>query len=453
MGVKARNNPRKIPLENRKSSFDEVYYGFTEEEALKEAERCLQCKIPLCRKGCPANNDIPSFIRLIKERNYEKAFELSMSYNFSPSICGRCCPHENQCEGSCVLGKKGEPVNIGALERFMGDLVFKKFVVNKTNRGKGLKVAVIGFGPAGMSAAYNLASAGAEVTVFEKESYPGGLLYDGIPSYRLPKNIVTELAALIERAGATIKYNTSVGKDITIPEIQKVFDAIFIATGEPEAYSMNIEGEELQGVFLARPYLREVNLWSAGLIDKKPAIGRHVVVVGGGNVAMDSIRTTVRLGAEKVTLLYRRSEKEMPATRDEINLAREEGIEFMFLTNPVKIIGDNSGNVSYIRCIRMRLGEPDESGRRRPIPIKGSEFEIEADTIIMAIGQSPDKSVLNGTEIKTKKWGHINVDKETLQTNIKNIYAGGDVVTGGRTVIEAFVAGKKASQWILKTKK
>ena len=388
-GRKPRDEYRKIDDKRRRTGFEEVYVGFTEEEAQEEASRCLNCRVPMCRKGCPANVDIPGFIQLILQKKYKEAYDLIRSFNYAPAVCSRCCPQEKQCEGNCVLGKKLQPVHIGALERFVADQVFKNHREDRITAKTDKRVAIVGCGPAGMSAAYHLLKKGIPVTVYEKEDYCGGLLYDGIPTYRLPDDIVRKLVDILKEMGAEIKNNVHVGKDITINDLREQYNAIFIAAGEAEAYSMGIEGEDLKGVYLAKPFLRQVNLWADGKIHEKPEIGDTVVVVGGGNVAMDSVRCAVRLGARKVILVYRRSEMEMPATREELELAKDEGVEFMYLTNPKRILG-RDGRVTAVECLRMRLGEPDRSGRRRPIPVEGSEFTIDTDTVIMAIGQSPD---------------------------------------------------------------
>jgi len=444
-----REQDPKIRIKN----FDEVPYGYSEEEAIKEASRCLQCKKPPCVSGCPADINIPLFIKAIKEKRFFDAISIIKQTNNLPAVCGRVCPQEDQCEQLCILSKKGKPINIGNLERFAADWEFK----NKNQNGKSiatkhkdsLKVAIIGAGPAGLTCAADLVKMGYDVTVFEALHKPGGVLTYGIPEFRLPKHIVIKEVEEIKNLGVEIKYNYVIGKIQTIDELRKKgFKAFFIATGAGLPHFMNIEGENLNGVYSANEFLTRVNLMKAYKFpeyDTPINIGKKIAVVGGGNVAMDSARSALRLGAENVYVIYRRTENEMPARIDEIHHAKEEGVQFYFLTNPVEIIGDEKGNVKKVICIKNELGEPDDSGRRRPVEIKGSEFEIEIDTLIVAIGNGSNPLLLNTISgLKLTKRGNIIADDKGL-TSVSDIFAGGDIVTGSATVISAMGAGKKAA--------
>ncbi|MFH1665420.1 MAG: NADPH-dependent glutamate synthase, partial [Candidatus Omnitrophota bacterium] len=382
----------------RVKNFREVPYGYTEEEAVEEALRCLECKNPPCVKGCPADINIPSFIKAIKERRFKDAISIIKETNNLPAVCGRVCPQEDQCEKMCVLIKTGKPINIGSLERFAADRE-KEHAQGPAEPVKRApatleKVAVIGAGPAGLTCAADLAKMGYEVTVFESLHKPGGVLTYGIPEFRLPKDIVEREVGEIQELGVEIKYNYIIGRTKKIEDLRREgFKAFFIGTGAGLPYFLGIEGENLIGVYSANEFLTRVNLMKAYKFpeyDTPINVGRTVAVVGAGNVAMDAARCALRLGAEKVYIVYRRSEEEMPARIDEVHHAKEEGIEFRLLTNPVRIVGDDKGNVSKMVCLRNELAQPDESGRRRPVPIKGSEFEIDVDTVVIAIGNGPN---------------------------------------------------------------
>ncbi|PNR92409.1 bifunctional dihydroorotate dehydrogenase B NAD binding subunit/NADPH-dependent glutamate synthase [Petrotoga sp. 9PWA.NaAc.5.4] len=452
---------KKQPPEVRKHNFQEVAYGYCLEEAMMEAERCLQCPDSAynCIKGCPVGIDIRGFIREIKEGNLAKSAEILKSYNNLPAICGRVCPQENQCEGACTLGKSGifEPVAIGRLERFVADWervqrkTEEKKEVIKINEFRG-KVAVVGAGPAGLTVAADLAKIGYYVKIFEALHKPGGVLTYGIPEFRLPKQIVFEEVEYVKSLGVEIETDVVVGKTITIDELRENFDAIFIGTGAGTPKFLNISGENLNGVYSSSEFLTRVNLMKAyqfPLVDTPVKKGKNVVVVGGGNVAMDASRSALRLGAESVTVVYRRTEEEMPARKEEYENAVEEGINFMWLTNPIECKGDETGNLISIICQKMKLGEPDSSGRRRPVPVENSEIEIPADLFIVAIGQESNKVLLNAfPELKLNKWGYIEADPITGATSIEGIYAGGDIVTGAATVIEAMGAGKRSAKAI-----
>ncbi|MCG2825658.1 MAG: NADPH-dependent glutamate synthase [Thermoplasmatales archaeon] len=443
--------PEQEPKERIKN-FNEVAFGYDEESAVKEAGRCLNCKKPFCVKGCPVEIDIPCFIKLIKERKFDEAISKIKEKNTLPGICGRVCPQETQCEQLCVIGKKGEPVAIGRLERFAADWERKKGIkapekVNQT----GKKVAVVGSGPAGLTCAAELARIGHSVTIFESLHKTGGVLMYGIPEFRMPKAIVEAEINYIQQLGVKIYTDMVVGKSIMVDEMLQDFDAVFIGTGAGLPMFMHIPNENLNGVYSANEFLTRVNLMKAYKFpeyDTPVSVGKRVAVVGAGNVAMDSARTSLRLGAEQVFIVYRRSEKEMPARKEEVEHAKEEGVIFMLLTNPVKIFGDEQGFVKKMECIRMRLGEPDESGRRRPLPIKASEFIMDVDTVIVAIGQRPNPLVpktIKGLEIG--KHGNIITD-ENGKTSIEGVFAGGDIATGAATVISAMGMGKKSAEAI-----
>lgn len=439
----------------RINSFDEVALGYSEEQAVLEASRCLNCKKPLCIEGCPVEINIPAFINFIKERKYADAIRTIKEKNNLPAICGRVCPQENQCEKRCVLGKKHQPVAIGNLERFVADWDMKQEgntePVQVSPSGK--KVAIVGSGPAGLTAAADLARLGHQVTVFEALHTAGGVLVYGIPEFRLPKIIVEREIEGIRRLGVEIKTNMVVGKVHTVNELMaQGYAAVFIATGAGLPYFMNIPGENLNGVYSANEFLTRTNLMKAYLFPEYLTpirLGKRVAVIGAGNVAMDSARTALRLGALESYIVYRRSEQEMPARKDEIEHAREEGVQFKLLTSPVEIRGDENGWVRSMICQRFELGEPDESGRRRPVAIPGSEYEMEVDTVIMAIGQGPNPLIGQTTpDLQLNRHGNIVADANTGQTSKPGVFAGGDIVTGAATVIQAMGAGKKAARAI-----
>ncbi|MCD6169428.1 MAG: NADPH-dependent glutamate synthase [Candidatus Latescibacteria bacterium] len=436
----------------RVRNFNEVALGYSAQQAVKEASRCLQCKKPSCISGCPVNIDIPGFIKLITEKDFEGAFYKIRENNSLPAICGRVCPQESQCEKLCVLGRRGEPVAIGRLERFVADYSLQKgkIKIEKVAKSNGKRVAVVGSGPAGLTVAGDLAKMGYEVTVFEGLHKPGGVLVYGIPEFRLPKAIVQQEIDSISRMGVRIKTNMVIGKVYTVDELlQNGFDAVFIGSGAGLPRFMHIPGENLNGVYSANEYLTRTNLMKAYLFPEYHTpikSGRKVAVIGGGNVAMDSARTALRLGAEKVFNIYRRSRTEMPARAEEVENAEEEGVEFVFLSAPVRIIGDEQGWVRAIECVRMELGEPDESGRRRPIPLPGSEYTLEVDTVVVAIGTDVNPIIPSTTpDLERNPRGYIIASQETGQTSKPGVFAGGDIVTGSATVISAMGAGKKAA--------
>lgn len=436
--------------EVRAHNFEEVCYGYNKEEALLEATRCLNCKNPRCVQACPVNIRIPDFIARLREGDIEGAADVIARDSSLPAVCGRVCPQETQCEGSCILGVKGEPVAIGKLERFTADYMREnKGVPAAVKVEGGAKVAIIGSGPAGLACASDLAKAGYDVTIFEALHEAGGVLVYGIPEFRLPKDSVLKHEIDAVRAlGVKIETDVVVGRTITIDSLMdnEGFKAVFIGSGAGLPKFMGIPGENLCGVFSANEFLTRNNLMKAWREDYLTPIhaGRKVCVVGGGNVAMDAARTALRLGAE-VHIVYRRTEKELPARKEEVHHAQQEGIVFDMLTNPVEILGDDNGWVRALKCIRMELGEPDESGRRSPVPIEGSEFEISADTVIMALGTSPNPLLSNTTEgLDTTKRGCLVADDNGATTR-KGVFAGGDAVTGAATVILAMGAGRRAA--------
>lgn len=440
------------PAEERKKNFNEVTLGYTKEDALAEASRCLSCKEPKCVEGCPVNVDIPGFIKLLCEEDFSGAIEKIKGTNALPAICGRVCPQETQCEALCVLGKKGQPVAIGRLERFCADYERQQGVkVPEVPEPTGNKVAVVGSGPAGLTAAADLAKLGHKVTVFESLHKAGGVLSYGIPEFRLPKEIVRQEVEYIKQLGVEFKPNYIIGRIKTLDELCDEFDAVFLGTGAGLPSFMGIPGENFNGVYSANEFLTRVNLMKAydPEYDTRVRLGKHVVVVGGGNVAMDAARSALRLGAEEVSIVYRRGEDEMPARREEIEHAKEEGITFRLLTNPVRILGDEKFNATAVECIKMELGEPDKSGRRSPVPVEGSEFTIPADVVVIAIGTSPNPMIFKGSEgLDQNKRGTVVADEETGATSKCGVFAGGDVVTGAATVISAMGAGKKAAKAI-----
>lgn len=437
----------------RGKNFNEVALGYTEEQALEEANRCLQCPKPQCVAGCPVEISIPEFIKLLKEGKYEEAAKKVKEKNALPAICGRVCPQEEQCQRLCIMGKVGEPVSIGRLERFVADWERAKGVkAPKDPTPTGKKVAVIGAGPAGLTVAAELAKLGHKVVIFEALHLPGGVLVYGIPEFRLPKSIVQAEVEYVQKLGAELRNGYLIGRIHTIPEMLKTgYDAVFIGTGAGLPAFLGVPGEDLGGVYSANEFLIRVNLmksYAFPTYDTPIRIGKHVVVIGGGNVAMDSARSALRLGAEEVCIVYRRSREEMPARQEEIENAEEEGILCRFLANPMRFIGDEKGWVKAMECICMELGPPDESGRRRPVPVKGSEFVMDTDTVVVAVGRTPNPIIQSTTEgLAVTKWGTLVVD-ENMKTSIDGVYAGGDIVTGEATVISAMGAGKKAAKAI-----
>jgi glutamate synthase (NADPH/NADH) small chain len=438
----------KIRIQN----FDEVALGYTREQARREAARCLQCKKQPCVAGCPVEIDIPAFIAKIKEGDFMGAIHKIKEKNNLPAVCGRVCPQEEQCEKVCVLAKKGQPIAIGRLERFAADYEFTQGDIRVPDPPlkTGKKVAVIGAGPAGLTVAGDLAKMGHDVTVFEALHKAGGVLVYGIPEFRLPKSIVQVEVDYVRKLGAEIKPNMIIGQAISVDELlSDGYDAMFVGTGAGLPYFLGVPGENLNGVYSANEFLTRNNLMKSYLFpeyDTPVRVASHVAVVGGGNVAMDAARIAKRLGADHVYLVYRRSRTEMPAREEEIINAEEEGIELQLLTNPTRVIGDEKGWVKGIECIRMELGEPDASGRRRPVPIKGSEFVLDAEVVVSAIGQGPNPLLTKNTSgLELTKWGNIVADPETGKTSKKGVFAGGDIVTGAATVILAMGAGKKAA--------
>lgn len=435
----------------RATNFEEVCLGYNEEEAVKEASRCLNCKKPMCVTKCPVSIGIPEFIQHVKNKEFEEAAKTIAKYSALPAVCGRVCPQEIQCEGKCVLGIKGEPVAIGKLERFVADWSREHNVdLSEREESKNKKVAVIGSGPAGLTCAGDLAKKGYDVTIFEALHEPGGVLVYGIPEFRLPKEtVVKHEIENVKKLGVKIETNVIIGRTVTIDELieEEKFDAVFIGSGAGLPRFMGIPGENANGVFSANEFLTRNNLMKAfkDEYDTPIKVGQKVAVVGGGNVAMDAARTALRLGAE-VHIVYRRSEEELPARVEEVHHAKEEGIIFNLLTNPVEILEDEKGWVKGMKCIKMELGEPDESGRRRPVEIKDSEFVMDVDTVIMSLGTSPNpliSSTTKGLEINKRKC--IVAEEETGLTTREGVYAGGDAVTGAATVILAMGAGKQAA--------
>ena len=440
----------------RARNFMEVPYGYTPEEAVHEASRCLTCLKPSCREGCPVAVNIPSFIKLVKEGKFVEAAWKIKEDNAMPAVCGRVCPQEIQCESLCVLGKKGEPVAIGNLERFVADYEREKGEVQIPGKPKptGRKVAIIGSGPAGLTCAADLIKAGHTVTLFEALHKPGGVLIYGIPEFRLPKAIVEQEVEYIKKLGVELAVNAVVGKLYTIDELfnERGYDACFIATGAGLPMFLGIPGENLNGIYSANEFLTRANLMKAYLFpeyDTPIKRGKKVAVFGGGNVAMDAARVALRLGAEKVYLIYRRSQAEMPARKAEIHHAQEEGVQLLLLTNPLRFIDDGKGNVAAIECIKMELGDPDASGRRKPSPVKGSEFQVEIDVAIPAIGtRSNPLLTKTAPDLALNKKGYIIADEETGMTSKRGVFAGGDIITGSATVILAMGAGRKAAKSI-----
>ena len=449
MSLKKNEMPSQAP-DVRNKNFLEVALGYTQEQALDEAQRCLHCKNKPCVSGCPVGIHIPEFIRKVAEGDFEGAYQIITQQSSLPAVCGRVCPQETQCEQKCVRGIKGEPVAIGRLERFVADWHNAHgAAAPKKPAPNGHRVAVVGSGPSGLTCAGDLAKKGYEVTVFEALHTAGGVLVYGIPEFRLPKDIVQKEIDTLKALGVDVQTNMVIGRVLSVDELlEQGYEAVFIGSGAGLPRFMNIPGENLKGVYSANEFLTRVNLMKAYLPGSNTPVerARRVAVVGGGNVARDAARCAKRLGAEEVSIVYRRSEKELPARAEEVEHAKEEGIVFRLLNNPTRILGDENGNVQGMECIRMELGEPDASGRRRPVEVPGSEFVLEVDCVIMAIGTSPNPLIKSTTQgLETQRWGGIIVDEGTGLTSREAVYAGGDAVTGAATVILAMGAGKTAA--------
>jgi len=460
---KKKKKPEKIPrmampeqeADVRARNFLEVPTGYTREMAVLEAQRCLQCKKPGCVAGCPVNVDIPGFIKLIKEEKFTESIRNLWGKNSLPAVCGRVCPQEIQCEGLCILAKKGDAVAIGNLERFAADWERDNGTGELPPKAEptGKKVAVVGSGPSGLTVAGDLIVKGHDVTVLEAFHKPGGVLVYGIPEFRLPKAIVAQEVNFLERLGVKVECNAVVGRTVSLDELfEEGYDAVYLGVGAGLPRFMNIPGENLVGILSANEYLTRANLMKAYLfpkVDTPIPIGKNVVVLGAGNVAMDSARTAMRLGADKVRIVYRRSRQEMPARIAEIHHAEQEGIEFFLLTNPIEYLGNDNGRLTGMTCLKMELGEPDDSGRRRPVPIEGSEFHLDCDLCIVAVGSGANPLLTASTpDLKLNQWGYIEADQETGKTYKKGVWAGGDIVTGAATVILAMGAGRKAADSI-----
>ncbi len=439
----------------RKKNFQEVPFGLTPEMAIAESWRCIECKNPKCIEGCPVEVDIPAFILKVRAGDFVGAARKIKETNALPAICGRVCPQEEQCEKVCVLGAKYKPVAIGYMERFVADFERnnKLIEIPKTAKATGKKIAVVGSGPAGLTVAADLALLGHKVVIYEALHKPGGVLIYGIPEFRLPKAIVASEVDYLKKLGVEVNNSFVVGKLDTVDELFEAgFDAVFIGTGAGLPNFMHIEGENLNGVYSSNEFLTRSNLMAAydfPNMDTPIFVGKNVAVLGGGNTAMDSVRTALRLGAENGYIIYRRSRTEMPARIEEIHHAEQEGVQFNFLTNPIRFIGNADGWVTHMECIRMELGEPDSSGRRRPVPIEGSNFTLPVDTVVIAVGNSSNPLIPQTTPgLNTNRWGNITVDEKTMMTSRKGVFAGGDIVTGGATVILAAGAGKVAARAI-----
>jgi len=450
---------KKVPVREqdpavRAKNFEEVCYGYNKEEAMEEASRCINCKNAKCVEGCPVSINIPAFIHEVKEGNFEEAYKIIGKSSALPAVCGRVCPQESQCEGKCIRGLKGEPISIGKLERFVADYALENDIKpEKAETTNGHKVAVIGSGPAGLTCAGDLAKLGYDVTVFEALHELGGVLVYGIPEFRLPKHkVVAKEIDKVKELGVKFETNVVIGKSTTIDQLMEDegFEAVFIGSGAGLPKFMGIPGENANGVFSANEYLTRNNLMKAfdPSYDTPIAAGTKVAVVGGGNVAMDAARTALRLGAD-VHIVYRRSEEELPARVEEVHHAKEEGVIFDLLTNPVEILVDENGYVKGMKCVKMALGEPDASGRRRPVVVEGSEFEMELDTVIMSLGTSPNPLISSTTEgLEVNKWKCIVAEEDNGKTTKEGVYAGGDAVTGAATVILAMGAGKAGAKGI-----
>ncbi len=458
-----KNKKEKIPRQPmpeqapdiRAKNFEEVPTGQSPETAMKEAQRCLQCKKPACVAGCPVAVDIPGFISLVEKGDFTAAISMVWEKNGLPAVCGRVCPQELQCEGRCIVGKKDEPVAIGNLERFVADYERKnqKAALPAKAAPTGKKVVVVGSGPSGLTVAGDLILKGHDVTLFEAFHKPGGVLVYGIPEFRLPKEIVFSEVAGLEKLGVKLECNAVVGRSVSLDELfEQGYDAIYLGVGAGLPSFLNIPGENLIGVFSANEYLTRSNLMKAYLFPEydTPVIkGKNVITLGAGNVAMDSARTALRLGAKTSRIVYRRSREEVPARAAEVHHAEEEGVEFFFLTSPTKFFGNEKGRITGMEGLKMELGEPDESGRRRPIPIKGSEFELECDLAIIAVGAGANPLLTQSTEgLELNKWGYIVADEKTGKTTKRGVWAGGDIVTGSATVILAMGAGRQAADSI-----
>lgn len=440
------------PPEERIKNFYEVPLGYTPEQAIEEARRCIQCKNPICVGGCPVGIDIPWFIRLIAEGKFIEAARKLKETNGLPAVCGRVCPQEDQCEKVCIIGKKGESVSIGRLEKFAADYEREhgEVTIPVMPNATGKSVAIVGSGPASLAAAGDLVKMGHKVTVFEALHKAGGVLVYGIPEFRLPKKIVEFEVAYLERMGVKIEYNAVVGKLDTIDELlNEGFDAVFVGSGAGLPYFMGLPGENLIGVYSANEFLTRLNLMRAYEFpeyDTPVLNGDNVVVIGGGNTAMDAARTAIRLCPDEVSIVYRRSREELPARVEEVHHAEEEGVNFRLLNNPVRFIGDKEGRLRAVECVKMELGEPDDSGRRRPVVIEGSEFELPCDVAVISIGNGANPLIPQTTpDLKLNKWGNVIVDDETGRANKKGVFAGGDIVRGGSTVILAMGDGRKAA--------
>ncbi len=434
----------------RARNFDEVACGYHPDDALRESERCLLCPDQPCIAGCPVGIDIPGFIRKIGEKDIRGAYDILTETSLLPAICGRVCPQENQCEGRCTVGQTLEPVAIGRLERFVGDAAIKEGWANIPYiEPNGFKVGIVGSGPAGMACAADMAKAGCDVIVYEAFHQAGGVLKYGIPDFRLPNPVIDAEINNLKKLGVKFECNTLVGRLFTLEQMvsEMGFDAVFVGVGAGYPTMLGIPGDSLNGVLSANELLTRCNLMRARdfpNFDTPQPIGKRVAVVGAGNTAMDAMRVSIRLGAEKVYCIYRRSHKEAPARAEEVHHAGEEGVEFHWLTNPVAILDDGNGNVRGMRCVRMELGEPDSSGRRRPVPVAGSEFDFECDLVVYAIGTNANPIMGQTSGLRLNKWGYIDTD-ETLATSIAGVFAGGDIVTGAATVIEAMGAGRRAA--------
>ncbi len=448
-----RNSMPEQPADIRNKNFEEVALGYTKEMAVDEAQRCLNCPKPRCVGGCPVNVEIPAFIHAVAQENFAEAIKILKRKNTLPAVCGRVCPQENQCEGKCVLGIKGESVAIGRLERFVADYAREHgldAVDEASAERKGKKVAIVGSGPSGLTCAGDLAKLGYDVTLFEALHAPGGVLMYGIPQFRLPKEIVQHEIAALKKMGVKIVVNAVIGRTFTIKELmeEEGFSAVYVGTGAGLPHFMHIPGENLNGVYSANEFLTRVNLMKAYQFPHVATpvyVGKRAAIVGAGNVAMDAARTAKRLGAEEVYIVYRRSKDEMPARKEEIGHAEEEGIELRLLNNPTAILGDDKGWVKGLQCVKMELGEPDASGRRSPVAVPGSDYVLDVDMVVMAIGQGPNPLIKDTTpDLEVNKRGNIVADGEGA-TSIPGVFAGGDIVTGAATVISAMGAGKKAA--------
>lgn len=450
-----------LPVEERVTSFCEVNLGYTYEEAVLEAQRCLQCPSPSCQDGCPNGNPIRDFIDHLAEGELAEAAELDWTRNALPACTGRVCAWENQCEGFCVMAKRGDPVKIGALERFFADWALEHLdqvrLTAPDHRPRSQRVAVVGAGPAGLAVAHFLGRKGYGVTVFESWALPGGVMTYGIPEYVLPQEVIDREVERIRRLGVEIRTGVRVGEDLSLDQLLEEYDAVFIGTGANDASTMEVPGEDLEGVWTAKDFLMRAQASRlAGRIGDAlppeqlapPPVGRRVAVVGAGNTAMDAARTAVRLGAEEVTIVYRRAEEQSPSRPIEVEHARAEGVRFQYLVNPVRFLGDEHGRLTGMELIRMRLGEPDRSGRPRPVPIQGSEHVVPVDTVILAVGYSPERLLAETGRLEATSWGGLVVDEETGATSRPGVFAGGDCVTGANTVIHAIAAARKASDAI-----